>query len=158
MTCKVLLSPLCYAVAFESIIANPASIQGQPPIKPCLECPSCLKLNIFPRINRCGASEVIFDLFIQTTMTYTVDNVINHIRKIENIGHKLFLRNVKKINPVEIKKMLFVFISARIIDIDFDINLEKGGDVVLCLAKVKGSQLNLALLDDRYWESIDTTM
>ena len=91
-------------------------------------------------------------------MTYTVENVIKHIRKVDNVGHKLFLRKIKKINPLDIKKMIFVFISAQILDVKFDAELENGGDVVFRLAKVQGSQLNLALLDDSYWQSIDTIM
>ena len=49
-----------------------------------------------------------------------------------------------------------VLITARILELEYDISLEKGGDVVFHLAKVKGSQLNLALLDDSYWDTIDT--
>ena len=41
MTCKVLISPLCFAVAFETILANPASIGTQPLIAPCYDCPAC---------------------------------------------------------------------------------------------------------------------
>lgn len=90
-------------------------------------------------------------MFIQSTMVYTLDNVIKHIRKVPNVGYKLFMRRIKTINPLDIKKMLFIFITARILELEYDVNLEKGGDVVFHLAKVRGSQLNLALLDDSYW-------
>ena len=89
-------------------------------------------------------------------MVYTLENVIKHIRKLPNVGFKLLQKNVKKIIPLDIKMVLFLLISARILEVEYDIALEKGGDVVFHLAKVQGSGLNLALLDDNYWESIDT--
>jgi len=118
MTCKVLMSPLCYAIAFESIIANPVSIQNQPLITPCYGCPACRSLKIFPRLHRGGCSEIIFDMFIQSTMVYTLDNVIKHIRKVPNVGYKLFMIRIKTINPLDIKKMLFIFITARILELE----------------------------------------
>ena len=143
----------CYAIAFETILGNPSSPEEYIPI--CGSCPACRNDMLFPKIHREGATDVVFDLFCCSTVRYkTLQATIDYIRKYPNVAFKIFRKKVKKIDPALIKKFLFVMVAARILDVVFDSEIEKGGDVVFTLKRVDGNHLKMALMIDSYWDNI----
>ena len=67
----------------------------------------------------------------------------------------IFRKRVKEFDPALIKKLLFVMVAASILDVAFDSEIEKGGDVIFTLKRVDGNPLKMALMIDSYWEDIE---
>ena len=134
-------------------MGNPSHPEEHIPI--CASCPACRNEILFPKINCEGSADVIFDLFCCSTVRYkTLEATIEYIRKYPNADYKIFRKRVKKIDPVLIKKFLFVMVAATILDVAFDSEIEKGGDVIFTLNRVDGNRLKMALMIDLYWENI----
>ena len=150
MTSKV---GTCYSCAFEILMGNPSSTDI-PNIR-CGNCPSCRNEKLFPPINREGVVEVIMDLFVFSSVRYkTLDAVIEFIRSYNDAAFKLFRKKVKKLDPLLIKKMLFVLVANSILDVAFETEIEKGGDVVFLLKRVNNNALKMSLLIENYWNDI----
>ena len=151
---NVIISKQCYAVAFETQLGNPFSASIELP--PCYDCPSCLEIKLFPKLNRQGVVEVLFDYFITTSTVLhkTLANTIDYIRKVPNVDHIIFRKKLKKLNPLFIKKMLFVLIASKILTVRFDPTIGAAGDLSLHLAKIN-SGFVLALCDDNCWSNIE---
>ena len=115
-------------------MGNPFSASIELP--PCYDCPSCLEIKLFPKLNRQGVVEVLFDYFITTSTVLhkTLANTIDYIRKVPNVDHIIFRKKVKKLNPLFIKKMLFVLIASKILTVRFDPTIGAAGDLSLHLA------------------------
>ena len=147
------MSSKCYAVAFETKLGNTFGPSVELP--PCYDCPACREIKLFPKLNRDGVVEVLFDYFITTSTVLhkTLDNTIDYIRKVPNADHILFCKKVKNLNPLFIKKMLFVLIASKILNVRFDPNIGSDGDISLHLATIN-SGFVLALCDDNSWSNI----
>ena len=95
------------------------------------------------------------DLFIFSSVRYkTLDAVIDFIRSYKEASYKLFRKRLKKLDPLLIKKLLLILVAAGILDIAFDTELEKGGDVVFTLKRVDDNALKMSLLIESYWNDI----
>ena len=144
----------CYSATIESIMGNPSSPSVTLPN--CGNCPSCRKQKLFPPIHREGVGEVIMELFCFSSVQYkTLDAVISFIRSIDDAPYKLFRKRVKKLDPLWIKKLLLILVAAGILEVAFEKEIEKGGDLVFKLARVGGNALKMALLMDEFWDHID---
>ena len=144
----------CYAITFETMLGNPSSPVEYIPI--CGSCPACRNQKLFPKIHREGAADVIFDLFCCSTVhPKTLEAAIDYIHKYPNSAHMIFRKRVKKFDPSLIKKLLFVMVAASILDVVFDSEIEKGGDVIFTLKRVDDNPLKMALMIDTYWEDIE---
>ena len=153
----ILLSSKCYAVAFETKLGNTFGPSVE--IPPCNDCPGCHEIKLFPKLNRDGVVEVLFNYFITTSTVLhkTLENTIEYIRKYPNADHLLFRKKVKKLNPIFIKKMLFVLIASKIINVCFDDKIGPDGDITLHLATIDLSFV-LALCDDNSWSNIKVVL
>ena len=153
---NIFVSGKCYAVAFETLLGNPCSPSVDLPR--CLDCPACREIKLFPKLNRQGVVEVLFDYFItsSTAIHKTLANTIEFIRKVPNVDHKVFRKKVKKLNPLLIKKMIFLLIASKILVVKFDQTIGEAGDLSLHLATLN-TGYSLALLDDERWANIELT-
>ena len=134
-------------------MGNPSSTDV--PLNQCGNCPSCRNQKLFPLIHREGVVEVIMDLFVFSSVRYkTLDAVIDFIRSYKEASYKLFRKRLKKLDPLLIKKLLLILVAAGILDIAFDTELEKGGDVVFTLKRVDDNALKMSLLIESYWNDI----
>ncbi len=96
------------------------------------------------------------ELFCFSSVRFkTLDATISFIRAINDVPYKLFRRRLKKLDPVWIKKLLLILVAAGILEVTFEKEIEKGGEIVFKLARVEGNALKMALLIDDYWEHID---
>ena len=144
----------CYSAELESIMGNPSMSNANLPN--CGNCPSCRNEKLFPPIYREGVVKVIMELFCFSSVRYkTLDATIAFIRAISNVQYTLFRKRVKKLDPLWIKKLLLILVAAGILEVAFEKEIEKGGDIVFKLARVEGTALEMALLMDDYWEHID---
>ena len=153
---NVIISGKCYAAAFETLLGNPTC--PSVPIPPCLDCPACTAAKLFPKLNSKGVVEVLFDYFItsSTSVHKTLPTTVDFIRKVPNVDHIIFRKKVKKLNPLLIKKMLFVLIASKIIVVRSDPTIGNNGDLSLHLAK-GNTGFTLALCNDSNWANIELT-
>ena len=154
---KVLASDLCFNVHIETLLGNPDMIHHLP--EPCGDCTICKNTKLFPQINKEGTKTVFLDLFVFGD--HSIDgmpilkNVIKAMKAYPNVRQMIMSNSRSRtgIEPVEIKKVLFMLVGHGILKLRYN---KEMNNIQFSLAKSNNNSSILAIQDDAYWEAMNT--
>jgi len=155
-------SKQCFSILFECRLGNPDYQQHN--LERCQNCPSCLGVKLFPKLNKQGLTSMLFNLFIDgdnlVPFPRDMNNVIKSIRKYKNAPQLMFGRRegAKDVKPIDVKKALFILIAKRVMKLSLvtEVGDSTKHNITFGLARSEtlGSTL-LAFQDDSYWHDIE---
>ena len=154
---KVLASDKCKCAHVEHLLGNPD--MNHDVLEACNQCPVCRDEKLFFQINKEGAKMVLLKLFMfgNTEMDGKPDlkALVQAMKVFPNIREQIvsLSRSRRGIEPVEIKKVVFLLVAHGILSLRFDANSKK---VQFRLAKLFHDNSVLALQHDPYWTSMNT--
>ena len=149
---KVLASDQCMSVHIETILGNPEMHEDIPEV--CGECPVCKNELVFFQINRQGTKTVLLDLFVFGNHPIEgkpdLKALVKAIKTYPGVRQLIVsgTRSLSQIQPIEIKKVLFMLVAHCILVLKFE---NVSNSVVFHLAKSNHDNSMLALQHNPYW-------
>ena len=126
---------------------------------PCGKCTVCKNKKLFPQVNREGTKTVLLDLFVFGYHSIdgkpTLKNVVKAMKSYPNARQLLLstLQSRTDIEPVKIKKVLFMLVAHGILKLRYD---NETNNIQFSLVKSSQNSSILAIQDDSYWEAMNT--
>jgi superfamily II DNA helicase RecQ len=172
---RLMVANSCQSIAIELFLANPftgnnssvlnpcrsraLNVEGNSSLlSPCGTCTFCNGIKLFPVLQRSGVCHMLFDLFISgpniMSSTKEMNNVVKSIVDYPTANRLLFNSRSVKVEPIKVKKMLFLLIAAEIIEL-----VLVNGEIQLSLARSQspyGNQTNLAMNENAHWNIISS--
>ena len=155
---RILANPFqCHKQLIEMMLGNPYNNDERDPFPACGMCTVCrCDVEMWPALIMEGVQLVVCDVFNTAQGKKNLENIKECIKNYPDAQKYVFgINSSLTPKPIDINKMSFLLIAAKMIDLTYEHNSDDNtADVTFSLVKVRSMRPRKCIMEKGYWTCI----